>query len=86
MDETTMAPVEADFYTQHRDELMRFATAVARVSDAADAVSQAMTELIANGALRHATNPRALMCRTVFNEARSMQRSGIRKRARKGVV
>ena len=86
MDEATVVPVEADYYAAQRDELMRFATAVAGVSDAADAVSQAMTKLIANGALRDATNPRALMFRTVFNEAKSMQRSGIRRRWRERVT
>ena len=75
-------PVEADYYAEHRDELMRFATAVVGVSDAGDVLSQAMTKLIANGALRDATNPQGLMFRTVFNEAKSMQRSGFRRRFR----
>lgn len=77
-----MTPVEADYYATYGDDLMRFASSVAGPSDASDVLSQAITKLIANGALRDAPNPRALMYCTVFNEAQSMQRSGIRRRWR----
>ena len=77
-----MTPVEADLYATYGDDLVRFASTVAGSSDAQDVVSQAMTKLIGNGALRDAPSPRALMYRTVFNEARSMQRSGLRRRWR----
>ncbi len=82
MDEITTTPVEADLYATYGDDLARFASTVAGPSDAQDVVSQAMTKLIGNGALRDAPNPRALMYRTVFNEAKSMQRSGFRRRWR----
>jgi RNA polymerase sigma-70 factor (ECF subfamily) len=82
MDETNIHAMEAGYFAAHRDELMRFATAVAGVSDAQDVVSQAMMKLISNGALRDAPSPRALMYRTVLNETRSMQRSGITRRRR----
>lgn len=82
MDERTAAAVEADYYAAYGDDLMRFAVTVAGPSDASDVVSQAMTKLIANGALRGAPSPRGLMYRTVLNEAQSMHRSGIRRRWR----
>lgn len=82
MDGTTMTPVEADLYATCGDDLVRFASTVAGPSDAQDVVSQAMTKLIGNGTLRAASNPRALMYRAVFNEAKSMQRSGFRRRWR----
>lgn len=77
-----MSPVEADLYATFGDGLIRFASTVAGPSDAEDVVSQAMTNLIGNGALRETSSPRALMYRTVFNEAKTMQRSGFRRRWR----
>lgn len=82
LDRATVPRFEADCYASHGDDLVRFASTVAGPSDAQDVVSQAMTKLIANGALRNAQNPRALMYRTVFNEAKSLQRSGFRRRRR----
>lgn len=82
MHQNTSQDLESDLYATYGDELVRFATSVVGPADARDVVSQAMTKLIENGALRVAHNPRALMYRTAFNEAKSMQRSGFRRRAR----
>lgn len=82
MNGTTMPRVEADHYRQYGDDLVRFATAIVGPSDAQDVVSQAMTTLLANGALTEALNPRALMYRTTFNQAISMQRSGMSRQIR----
>lgn len=82
MGKTTLTPVEADLYATYGDDLVRFASTVAGPSAAQDVVSQAMAKLISNGALREAPNPRALMYRTVFNEAKSMQRSVFSRRRR----
>ena len=82
IDETIMDHIEAGCYKMYGDDLVRFATAIVGPSDAQDVVSQAMTKLLSNGALRGAGNQRALLYRTTFNEAKSMQRSVVRRRLR----
>lgn len=73
---------EAELYSECRTDLVRFANALVGPSDALDAVSDAMESLLTTGALAEAGNPRALMYRAVLAKARSMQRSGFRRRAR----
>jgi len=73
---------EAGLYAEHRSELVKFANSLVGPSDASDALSDAMVSLLASGALSEADNPRALMYRAVLAKAKSMQRSGFRRRAR----
>ncbi len=73
---------DADIYTEHRRELMRFATTLVGPSDAADVVSEATESLLRSDSLSEAENPRALLHRAVHNKARSYQRSVIRRRRR----
>ena len=82
IDRVTTLTAEAELYEIHRAALIRFATAVAGPDDAADIVSDAMLSLLNDGGLRVARNPVALMHRAVLSKARSMQRSGFRRRAR----
>lgn len=82
MDRTPTAKVAAEIYEAHGAELVRFATAVVGPSEAQDVVSTTMTKLIGNGALSEAENPVALLYRATLNEARSHQRSAIRRRLR----
>ena len=80
--DTTANSIEARLYERFGDDLIRFATSLVGASDAQDVVSRAMVKLIANRALRDASNPQALLFRTAFNEAKSMQRSAFRRRRR----
>jgi hypothetical protein len=73
---------EAGLYAAYRTQLVEFATALVGPSDPPDAVSEGMLSLLRAGTLAEAENPRALMYRAVFAKARSMQRSGFRRRAR----
>ena len=82
MDRTPTTKVVADLYEAHGAELVRFATAVVGPFDAQDVVSATMTRLIGNGALSGAENPVAFLYRAILNEARSHQRSAIRRRLR----
>ena len=73
---------EAGLYATYRADLVRFATALVGPSDAADAVSDGVLSLLKAGTLAEAHMPRALMYRAVLAKARSIQRSGFRRRAR----
>jgi RNA polymerase sigma-70 factor (ECF subfamily) len=72
----------AGLYGLHRVALVRFATALVGPDDAADVVSNAMGSLIKSNQLAVARDPSALMHRAVLANAKSMQRSGFRRRAR----
>lgn len=72
----------AGLYQEHRRGLIRFATTLVGVSDAADVVSDAMESLLKSGALQQAESPAGLMHRAVLAKARSWHRSGFRRRAR----
>ena len=82
MERLTEVHSEAGLYAMHRQGLVRFAGVLVGPSDAPDAVSDAMVSLLRNGALREADNPQALMYRAVFAKAKSLQRSGFRRRQR----
>lgn len=82
MDHVKQVRPEAELYSEYRSGLVRFANALVGPSDALDAVSDAMESLLASGALVEARDPRALMYRAVLAKARSIQRSGFRRRAR----
>lgn len=73
-------------YAQHKVDLVRFATVLVGPSDAPDAVSDAMVSLLEGDTLNLAEHPKALMYRAVLTKARSMQRSGFRRRARERKV
>lgn len=73
---------DAGLYAQHQRGLMRFATTLVGVSDAADVVSAAVESLVKADSLSSADNPQALLYRAVHNKARSYQRSMVRRRRR----
>ncbi len=73
---------EAGLYAAYRTDLVAFATALVGPSDASDVVSEGMLSLLRAGTLTEAHSPRGLMYRAVLTKARSMQRSGFRRRAR----
>lgn len=82
MERTPAARAVTGIYEAHGAELVRLATAVVGPFDAQDVVSATMTKLLGNGALSRAENPLALLYRATLNEARSQQRSAIRRRLR----
>jgi RNA polymerase sigma factor (sigma-70 family) len=73
---------DAGLYAEHQKGLMRFATTLVGISDAADVVSDAVESLVRADSLPSADNPQALLYRAVHNRARSYQRSMIRRRRR----
>ncbi len=63
-------------YVKHRDELMRFAAALAGPDDAADVVSTVITRILASGRrLTDLAEPRPYLMRAVLNQSRSVARS-----------
>lgn len=71
-----------DAYAAHGDELVRFATGLVGPSDAQDVVADAMARLMNSPVWMEAENPRALMYRAVFHEARMFVRSRRRRLSR----
>ena len=72
----------AGLYAAHRADLVRFAAWIGGPDDAADIVSAAMLSLLKGSQLVDAENPFGLMQRAVVSQARSLQRSMFRRRAR----
>jgi RNA polymerase sigma factor (sigma-70 family) len=70
-------------FADHRRELLSYATWLVGADDAGDAVSDAMVSLLRGGQLEDASDPRALMQRAVLYKARSLQRSAVRRRAKR---
>jgi len=73
-------------YAEHRIDLVRFAAVLVGPDDAPDAVSRAILSLLGGTTLAAAEYPKALMYRAVYTQARTMQRSGFRRRAREHKV
>ena len=72
---------DADVYAALRGDLMRYATALVGVSDAADVVSAVVTRILErNGGLAGLREPKPYLMRAVLNEARMRYRSATRKR------
>lgn len=71
-----------DAYTANADGLVRFAAGLVGPSDAQDVVSEAMARLMGSRVWADAENPRALMYRAVFYEARMFVRSQRRRLSR----
>lgn len=76
---------DADVYTALRGDLMRYATALVGVSDAADVVSAVVTRTLERkGGLTGLRDPKPYLMRSVLNEARMRHRS--RSRGRRAVM
>jgi RNA polymerase sigma factor (sigma-70 family) len=72
---------DADVYTALRGDLMRYATALVGVSDAADVVSAVVTRTLERkGGLIDLRDPKPYLMRAILNEARMWHRSNSRKR------
>jgi RNA polymerase sigma factor (sigma-70 family) len=65
--------LDADFYESHRDDLMRYATALVGLNDAADVVSRVIVRILSKRN-RHLRDPRGYAMKAVLNEARSWLR------------
>ncbi len=72
----------AVLYRTHREELMRFATALVGPNDAPDVFSTALVKAFSSASFAGVTNKRAFLYRVVFNEANRF----LRRRARRPVV
>lgn len=79
---TVGGQTDAELYEQHAPELVRFATAIAGPTDAADIVSAAFVHVLGSPSWPHVTNRRAYLFRAVLNEARAQHRSDSRRRVR----
>ena len=73
---------DADVYAAYADELVRFATGLVGPADAQDVVAEAVIRVMSSPVWEEANNRRALLYRAVWFEARSLQRSAARRRAR----
>lgn len=72
---------DADIYAEVRFDLMRYATALVGVSDAADLVSAVVLRVLErHGGLTELHDPKPYLMRSVLNEARMHHRSLKRKR------
>jgi DNA-directed RNA polymerase specialized sigma24 family protein len=73
-------------YEAHARELVRFAAGLVGPADAADVVADAFVRVVASPVWTEARDRRALWFRAVTFEARSLQRSAMRRRAREASV
>lgn len=72
---------DADIYAEVRLDLMRYATALVGVSDAADLVSAVVLRVLErHGGLTALDDPKPYLMRSVLNEARMRHRSWTRNR------
>lgn len=70
---------DAEIYAEVRTALMRYATALVGVSDAADVVSAVVTRAVARpGGLEGLDDPRPYLMRAILNEVRMRHRSKTR--------
>jgi RNA polymerase sigma factor (sigma-70 family) len=70
---------DAEIYARHRDELVRFATAMVGSGEAPDVVSSVLVKTLANHGLSELHNPRSYLFQAVANESRSVLRGRARK-------
>jgi RNA polymerase sigma-70 factor (ECF subfamily) len=73
---------DADLYARLAPDLTAFATGLVGANDAADVVSSALVRVLSSAAWRTATNKRAYLYRSVFNEAMTWTKRSSRRRAR----
>lgn len=69
-----MSASDAEIYQKHRDDLIKYATALVGPDDAADVVSTVVLRVLARGSLADLREPRPYLFRAVLNEARSTLR------------
>jgi RNA polymerase sigma factor (sigma-70 family) len=81
-EQKAVAADDADLYARLAPELTAFATGLVGANDAADVVSSALVRVLSSEAWRTATNKRAYLYRSVFNEAVTWTRRTSRRRAR----
>ena len=73
---TGVGMTDAEVYRKHKDELMRFATALVGPNDAGDILSNVVTRILSSGkSLGDFREPRPYLMRAVLNESRSLHRS-----------
>jgi RNA polymerase sigma-70 factor (ECF subfamily) len=66
--------VDDDIYRKHRDDLIRYATALVGPDDAGDVVSSVVLRVLAKRSLGDLRDARPYLFRAVLNEARSTLR------------
>jgi RNA polymerase sigma-70 factor, ECF subfamily len=71
-----------ELYELHASDLTRFATVLVGPSDAADVVSDAMVGVLASSSTAQVRDERGYLFRAVANAAKSLHRSGGRRRGR----
>lgn len=73
---TSVSLTDAEVYQKHKDELMRFATALVGPNDAGDMLSNVVTRILGAGrSLTDFREPRPYLMRAVLNESRSLHRA-----------
>jgi RNA polymerase sigma factor (sigma-70 family) len=70
---------DAKIYARHRDELVRFASAMVGGGEAADVVSSVLVKTLANHQLGELRDPRSYLFQAVVNESRSVLRGRARR-------
>lgn len=66
-----MNALDADIYEKHRDDLVRYATALVGPDEAADVVSTVVVRVLAKRSLADLREARPYLFRAVLNEART---------------
>lgn len=70
-----------EIWRKHKDDLVRYATALAGPSDAEDVVSTVVVKALRRGGLDDLDHARPYLFRAVLNEARTRRRRGLRRRS-----
>lgn len=71
-----MSGTDESIYDKHRDDLVRYATALAGRDQAEDIVAAVITRVLFRGGLTRLDEPRPYLFRAVLNEARTVLRRG----------
>ncbi len=69
---------DGEIYTKHKDDLIRYATALVGPSDAEDLVATVVLRVLQRGRLSDLVQPRPYLFRAVLNEARGVMRNRAR--------
>jgi RNA polymerase sigma-70 factor (ECF subfamily) len=77
--DTPIEEATAVVYRAHRDELMRFATALVGPNDAPDVFSTALVKAFSSASFAGVSNKRAFLYRVVYNEANRFLRRKVRR-------